>query len=501
MKKAKLLQKLIQKKQAMSIQSRIFMYFLLFTALLLMLLWLFQIVFLDTFYRLQKVGTVKKVAASITHNIDHAEAETLIQQLAEKNNLCVLVTDEAMNKVYSADSAFGCVIHHLNSRDLRRMTDRLDTGVDAFHFFPMQGFRQKDFDNSQFNGPVPLPKQEDSKSLVYVQRVTLPEGGCRYLFLNTLVTPVTSTVDTLRAELLVITAILVLLSFLLSSVLSRRISRPIVKTTEAARALSKGEYEPIHTKVNYKEIAELNGQLSQAAKDLHRVEEMQRELIANISHDLRTPLTLIEGYVEVMQDIPGENTPENLQTILDETKRLSTLVNTVLDYSKSRSDDMTIKWERFNLTEAIRQIIQRYGKLTKQDGYRIVFEQDRDVFVRADALKVSQVIYNLTNNALTYTGEDRTVTITQRVTEHIVKIEIKDSGEGIEPEELPYIWTRYYRGKKPHKRPAVGSGLGLNIVQGILEKHGMSYGVESEKNKGSTFWFALPESTDEEREG
>lgn len=496
--KTGLLVRIRRRKCAMNIQNRIFLYFLLFTGLLLVLLWLFQIVFLDSFYRLQKTGMMKSASDSIARNIQHEEIDSLIQRIAEQNDLCVLVTDEDMNTLYNVEGSFGCVIHHMGRRDLRRFTTKVSQSENAsYEMFPMQPFRNKDYDEKNFDGRVPPPDRGDAKSIISVQRVMLDSGDVRYVFLNAIVTPINATVETIRNELLVITAILVLLSFLLSSLLSRRISKPIVKTTEAARALSRGEYTPIQTPVSYREIVELNSQLVQAAKDLHRVEEMQRELIANISHDLRTPLTLIEGYVEVMRDLPGENTAENMQVVLDETRRLTTLVNAILDYSKGKNTSGQLKLERFNLTESIREIIQRYGKLTGQDGYHIVFEPDREAYVRADALKVSQVIYNLTNNALTYTGEDKTVTIRQRVENGQVKILIHDSGEGIDANELPYIWTRYYRGQKPHKRPAVGTGLGLNIAQGIMDEHGMDYGVESEADKGSTFWFSLPESMDE----
>ena len=227
---------------------------------------------------------------------------------------------------------------------------------------------------------------------------------------------------------------------------------------------------------------------------LERNFEVEKQFTSDASHDLRTPLTLIEGYAEVMRDLPGENTPENMQVIIDETKRLSTLVNAVLDYSVSRSGQAAPQVTRFNLTAAIREIMTRYAKLTEQDGYHIIFDPDRDAFVTADEIKVGQVIYNLINNALTYTGSDKTVSVLQTVRDGRVKIEVRDSGEGIAPEDLPYIWGRYYRGDRPHKRAAIGTGLGLNIVKGILDSHGLAYGVESEKEKGSTFWFVLPEA-------
>lgn len=357
----------------------------------------------------------------------------------------------------------------------------------------MAGFRNRDYDERKFQGRVPPSDTGEASSMVTAQRAVRADGSTVYVFLNALVTPVSATVQTIRNELYLISAVLVLLSFLMSLVLSRRIARPLVETTAAAAELSHGDYTPVRD-AGYREIDQLNAQLIQTARDLKRVEEMQRELIANISHDLRTPLTLIEGYAEVMRDLPGENTPENMQVIIDETRRLSTLVNAVLELNGAKSAGNDLKKERFNLTECIRGILGRYAKLTQQDGYHILFEPERDVWVLADEVKVQQVIYNLINNALTYTGEDRTVRVTQRSGQNQVRIAVCDSGEGIAAEDLPYIWDRYYRGSKPHKRAAIGSGLGLSIVKGILDSHGLAYGVDSAQGQGSVFWFEMPEA-------
>ena len=486
------------KERLWGIQIRVSWTFFLFIVLMVALLWLMQIQLLDQFYRYEKRRTLQNVSANIAGNIDNTSLNTLIERVAEDNGLCVLIVDESMQTVYSADTAFSCIIHHLNHRDLRRMAQKLETDGQNFVFFPMQRTRSSGFDRQRFAFPAPLPMSDDgAEYLVSIQRALLEDGSEYYVLLNTLLTPVTSTVQTIRSELWVLTTALLLIGFLLSSILSRRISRPIIQTTEAARALSQGEFTPIRDANAYREIAQLNRQLAQAARDLRKVEETQRELIANISHDLRTPLTLIEGYVEAMRDIPGENTPENLQVILDETHRLTTLVNAVLDYSRSQNAAPEENSCRFSLTESIREILTRYVKLTEQDGYVIRFRQQGETFVRADPLKISQVVYNLINNALTYTGDDKTVTITQTIQNGRVRLSVTDTGEGIEPEELPYIWNRYYRGKKPHKRAAVGTGLGLNIARSILDGYGMDYGAESTVGTGSTFWFEMETAGEE----
>jgi len=288
---------------------------------------------------------------------------------------------------------------------------------------------------------------------------------------------------------------MIVLAVIMALLLAKNLSSPIVKINKSAKVLAQGKYDVDFDTSGYREIAELANTLNYAAKELSKVEALQRELIANISHDLRTPLTMITGYAEVMRDIPNENTPENVQIIIDEAKRLTTLVNDVLDISKLQSGTIPFNGEVLNLTENIREILTRYTKLTE---YQIIFEANEDIYVYGDALKLSQVVYNLINNALTYIGEDKTVTIKQiyipavNGKQNRVRIEVIDTGEGIEQSKLNDIWERYYKVDKNHKRAAIGTGLGLNIVKTILDMHqGATYGVKSQVGHGSTFWFEL----------
>ena len=487
-----------KKWQHLSIRHRIFMYFLMFTALLLVLLWIFQTVLLDDFYKYQKSAMLTASTETLAQNIENEDIFTLAHRISEENDVCILMVNQRMQTLISVDASPGCVLHSMSRADLLRSMRAMQKNDEIiFHIFPMQRYRNSQYDAERFSGYVPSDSNRNMKSMIAARRVQLSSGSFIYIFLDANITPVTATVETLRNQLFFITGVLVLLSFLLSLLLTRRITQPIVETTMAARTLSQGEFQPSPTLITYQEVEELNMQLTQAAQELRKVEALQRELIANISHDLRTPLTLIEGYAEAVRDLPGENTGENMQVIIDEAKRLTTLVNAVLEYSVSKDGAQPSTPEVFDLTESIFTILGRYQKLIEQNGYHIDFQYDQHISVCADALKVSQVVYNLINNALTYTGADQTVSVTQSLEEDQVKIAIRDSGKGISAEDIPHIWSRYYRGDKPHKRAAIGTGLGLSIVQSILESYRLPYGVESTEGQGSTFWFLLPIAEDE----
>ena len=144
--------------------------------------------------------------------------------------------------------------------------------------------------------------------------------------------------------------------------------------------------------------------------------------------------------------------------------------------------------------------IERYETLLKQDEYDIRFEYREDVIIQGDVIKLDQVIYNLINNAINYSGEDHQVIVKQLLEQGRVRIEIIDHGPGIEKDKLAYIWERYYKVDKTHVRSRVGSGLGLSIVKAVLELHKAEYGVLSEEGVGSTFWFSLPYSKSQNAE-
>ena len=480
----------------LSIRFRIFTYLLVFVAVLIGLLWLFQIVLLDDFYRMLKTATLKRSAEAIAQNIDNPELQTLVERISQENDVSILILDEELVMTQTADMTAGSLIHRMSKRDLYRFWERAQESDGTWlQSFDLRAFRNVMYDARRFVGRVPPPDNGRSESMLYLKLAQRQDGEHVGIFLNSLITPVGATVDTLQRQLAVITAVLLLLSLLLSYIMSRRITRPIIDTNEAAKALSQGKFDPPRRGTVYLEIGELNETLLKAARELSQVEQLQKELIANISHDLRTPLTMIGGYAEVMRDIPGENTPENMQVVIDETKRLSTLVSAVLDYSRLQSGGQELSPATYDLTESVREVLKRYSKLTEQDGFNITFEADENVTVLADETKITQAVYNLINNAVMYTGEDKKVLVRQTVEDGRATISVIDTGCGIPQEEIPQIWNRYYRAKSL-KRAAIGTGLGLAIVKSILDMHHLPYGVESTVGKGSRFWFSVPVKED-----
>lgn len=485
------------KLDKISVRWQICFGFVSFAAVLLIFLWLFQIVFLDSFYQGIKTKNIESCAQSIVDNIDNKSLASLMDDISSQNDVSVRVLDLNIQNLfadlYSIQASPDSAIHRMGFQDLFDYYSRAEEKGGTLLETTSNDFNQQYFIRGQ-NGMVGIAPPIDrsrNDSLIYVGLVTRADGSHVMVMLHSSISPVNSTVETLRVQLMIITGILLVLATVLSILISRLISKPIVKITESAKSLARGDYDISFEGQGYKEIKQLNDTLNFAAVELSKVEGLRRDLIANISHDLRTPLTMITGYGEMMRDIPGENTPENVQVIIDEATRLGNLVTDLLDLSKLQSGTQSLTLTQFDLTQSVRSILKRYAVLTSQAGYRVDFISDCDVYVQADEIKISQVIYNLINNAVNYAGDDKTVIVTQRVTPGRVRLEVTDHGKGIAQEELAFIWDRYYKVDKTHKRAVIGTGLGLSIVKNVLDMHGADYGVTSQEGVGSTFWFEI----------
>ncbi|MDD2458048.1 MAG: HAMP domain-containing sensor histidine kinase [Eubacteriales bacterium] len=475
------------------IKWSLFASFLTFSLILVALLWMFQVVLLDRFYRAVKTAQIRRVAATVADNINHSELDTLIDRIAEQGDLSIRIFTVSGNDLASIEIGPASLINHLALSDLYTLYDKtVAAGGEYLEFYNRDSFDNDHYDDRKFVGNVPPPTDNQLTSLIFCRQVTLDNGTSAVILLNTMLSPVTATVDTLRIQLIYVSLILIILSLGLALLLSRRIARPIVQINEQSKQMAGGDYSVRFAAGDYREIGELADTLNQTVVELGRVEALRRELIANISHDLRTPLTMIRGYAEVMRDLPGENSPENVQVIIDESNRLTSLVNSILDLSKLQSGASQFEPTDYDLTDSIRDIIARVGKLTEAEGYQITYAAKEQAVVHADTARIEQVLYNFLTNAIHYAGPDHQIEVRQTVRAGWVRIEVADHGEGIPEDQLQHIWERYYKSDKLHRRAVVGNGLGLSIVKNILEQHGARFGVDSRPGEGSTFWFELP---------
>ena len=226
--------------------------------------------------------------------------------------------------------------------------------------------------------------------------------------------------------------------------------------------------------------------------ELGKTEELEKDLLANVSHDLKTPLTMIKAYAEMVRDLTyndKEKRDSNLNIIIEETDRLALLVNDILTLSKLQQSMDNLTLSEFDLILLIKNILKRFTIYEEKYGYNIIFKHTniRKLMIKADQKKIEQVLYNLIINAINYTGSDMKVVINISKVNNLYKIDTND---------LDNIFDKYYKSEKKHKRNLYGTGLGLSIVKSIFILHNYKYGVDTKKGKGSSFYFYISKVED-----
>lgn len=479
---------------------------IIFVFITLILLWLFQVVFLEDFYssikRKSLDDVVNSIQASITETdtkgLNSLEVKNKILRTASDNNVIALVADYE-KKIYYDNSDLrqrNFIEEFLKTAEFEYLYLSAKESVGEPQYLSMKNSELLQITTARgsnlINNITSFPIENNlnnGESLIFLNMIVNQNEDIITLMVMMELTPVNTTVETLRVQLFYVTGLMLAIASILAIVISHKIAKPIEKITLVAKTLGKERYiSNLNSPI--KEVGELNDTLYFVDRELEKIEGIRRELMANISHDLRTPLTMIQGYSEVMRDIPGENNKDNIQVVIDESQRLQSLVNDILELSRLEEQKYRMRVKKYCLTDSLKDIVARYQSMLESKGYSLRFLYEKDVYVEADELKMSQVIYNLLNNAVTYTGEDKIIEIKQKVVGKYVRVEIVDTGEGIAEDKILEIWERYYKIDSKHRRAQIGSGIGLSIVKSIIEQHKGFVGVSS-SNKGSTFWFEI----------
>lgn len=477
-----------------SVKKKILIAFIGFTLLAMALLWLLQVVFLEQIYRNIKIKHLEEGAKEIIRVSDNAESfYQTVSAVAERYEFCAVLmnADKGSYQRLTPSPLPGSNLYDMGYNEynqLAKLAAKAGGSTMMSVISDRQGYLLYDFASAP---------NDQSHSVIYTVLFENADGETMALFIGTVITPISAARETLFYILLIVSGILILLSLCMAAFMARSVASPIVEINKGAKVLATGSYDHhFDESCGYREVNELAATLNYATAELAKVENLRRELIANISHDLRTPLTLISGYSEVMRDIPGEITPENLQTIIDETARLTSLVNDMLEISKIQSGTLTPEMAPLSVNELLCSVMDTYRTLTTCKGYQLLLlpapdsaEAAEQVYVMGDHAMLVRAVNNLINNALTYTGDDHVVAVRQINTPTRVRIEVSDTGAGIPREKMDLIWERYYKVDAEHKRSAVGTGLGLSIVKSIVAMHGGAYGVRSSEGSGSTFWI------------
>lgn len=293
-----------------------------------------------------------------------------------------------------------------------------------------------------------------------------------------------------------------LVSIIYAFFVTKLIAKPLVLFTRAVKEKSdNNDYIEAIEGNGFAEIDALANSLNASVREQKKTEDFRRDLVANVSHDLRTPLTMIKAYAEMIRDLSGDNPKkrdEHCQIIINEVGTLNQLVTDLLDLSKMQAGTMELNIEKQSLSYITNTVLERLDIFRLRDGYEFIVDVDENCYCLCDSARIEQAIYNLICNAINYTGEDKKVYVSLKKANGKIRFEVKDTGKGIKQDEIDAIWDKYYRAQKT-KRTVVGSGIGLSIVQNALNMHKVNFGVISKENEGATFWFEFDEIKDEKQ--
>lgn len=457
------------KGKVRSINFKTLLYLIVFSITILLLLIFSQSILLKVSYERYQENKIVTIINDIK-NYDSDELITELEAIAYDNSVCIQYSLNSGDKILYNTLMVGCGLNKNNSQITSLMVEATESDKETSNIKLIDG-------------------STNTKAILSGIRVS--DG---YVFIYSNLEDIDGASIVFRGQLVYITIIVIVLACFISYFLSIKITRPITNITKKAKELGEGKYDIVFDASDVLEINELANTLNHVEKDLSKIDELRRDLMANVSHDLKTPLTMIRAYAEMVRDISykdKEKMDKDLNVIIEETERLNTLVNDILDLSKMQADADSLNIEEFDLSEVIQEVMRRYEILKTTEDYEFIVKMPEKAMVKADRNKIMQVIYNLVNNAINYTGDDKKIYITLTESKKEYLLEVRDTGKGIKKEEIPYIWDKYYKKEKKHQRNVVSTGIGLSIVKEILSKHKFNYGVKSVEKKGSTFYFKI----------
>ncbi len=352
--------------------------------------------------------------------------------------------------------------------------------------------------NESEGRPVRLAIQESNPFNTPIITVALPitysDGSMEYIFINRRVSTLDASLINIYRQIVLSVAIAAVMAIILTYIFTRYMLRPLGIVTKGARQLARGHFDIWLEVRSEDEIGQLADTFNSVARDLKKYEQTRDSFVADVSHELRSPLTSVQGLVQGVMDgtIPEDEKLHYLGVALDETKRLNSLINNMLDLAKMESGQFPLQLEDIEVNELIRRVLITFeSKIdVKNLMVEVEFANDKE-YATADMNQIIQVVHNIMDNAIKFADYGGRLRISTLSTEDKVFVSINNSGEPIPREVIPYLFDRFYKGDKSRTRIREGAGIGLSLVKKILEEHRQKIWVESDRIGGTTFTFTL----------
>ena len=397
------------------------------------------------------------------------------------DNCCIDISDNTCRSVQFLEGLYPCILHNSMATfgdNMTVYTPDTRTAILARHALYNEGSLYKIIESGG-----------NRQMLVGC----LTKDGSYGVIVSASLAQIETAAEVMRSVLIPVAIFLIALNLLVAALFSRWFTRPMRQLSEGAREIADGNYDVQVPVVRNDELGLLGREFNHMAQEVKRSAQLEKDILANVSHDLRTPLTLIKGYAETVRDITGDDKAkrtEQCSIIVDETDRLSALVNSVMELSKVSSGAEKLNPVDFDMSQLCFEVAGRYDAVCEQNGWTLQLEANKECMVRADPAMMERVLHNLLGNATHHMGADGVFVLRAiPMPNGGCRVEVEDHGPGILPEELPHLFDRYYRARQDAGK--TGTGLGLSITKAILQQHDFPFGVNSTVGKGSTFWFEM----------
>lgn len=272
----------------------------------------------------------------------------------------------------------------------------------------------------------------------------------------------------------------------------REFTNPIEEIIQASEAVAQGDLTTRVKEIGGRGVRQLMVTFNRMVSELETVDQQRRNLTADVAHELRTPLHILQGNIEAILDGVYEADPETLNGMLDETHTLTRLVDDLQTLSLAEAGELHLNQENVDISELLKDVATSFSGLADKENIALVVNAEEKNEVLGDVGRLDQVLSNLVANALRYTPSDGEITLSTRQHNNVIEIQVSDTGAGIPVEDLPHIFNRFYRADKSRNREKGGAGLGLAIARQLVELHRGTIAVNSEVGNGTTFTIALP---------
>lgn len=453
---------------------------MLLTMAILIMLWVFQIAFLTPYYRNMKINDVRRVSFALEQAYLNDNLNQTLVPIVVNNNVCVSVTRENTQVFFMDALGVNCMLN----RSSQIEPNFIDNVIRDVRILTGTEF------NRTYN-----PIGYEREMLILGRNTIINDENVTFL-VNSPIDSTESTIVILRDQFVYVTIAVFILSSLVAFWIASLLSKPIVEMVKEANKFASMDFKFEFQPTPYREFNELAEALNFAKEQLLSIDQLRKDMIANVSHDIKTPLTTIKAYTELLQEFSKENPQkrkEHLAIIHREVNHLALLVSDMLLLTQYDSPNLIINLKSVHVKSWIKYIVSLFEHSISTLGVKFLIHVDEALIIMIDEIKVGQVLFNFINNAINHVGDDKQVIINAYKHKGKVRVEVVDHGTGILSDELPNIWDRYYRIDKNFARNQQGTGLGLSIAKSICLAHKLRFGVTSTIGQGSVFFFDCEE--------